>query len=255
VENIEVLKQKILSSENVKDLVLLGVTLVQDTRNELDLPLFRTIEDTGNRLKNGVYRARKFRLQPLSRYAYAKAYGFFKAPSTIVLDEDLPLEGRLFNQPELATTATYYCAVHEVIHADDYTDNNRIVTETLHHINTQHVNELAEASSRLSRHVRSRWGRTIKEIVNTWAYQYVDSATHYRTYLVLKHKQFPKIDTVWVSLYNSIFSPRLFTTLENTKGLYHTAQLLSDQMGRTCIVELVKEHEEASQRNVRTYTV
>jgi hypothetical protein len=255
VEDIELLKQKKLSSDNVKDLVLTGVNLVQETRDELDVPLFRTIEDTGKRLQNGVFRARKFRLRSISRYAYAKAYGYFRVPSTIVLDEDLPLEGRLFNQPELATTATYYCAVHEVIHADDYTDNNRIVHETLQHITTQHENELTEASRILSRYSRGRWGRTTKEIVNTWAYQYVDSTTHYRTYLVLKHKRFPKIDTIWVSLYNSIFSPRLFTTIEHAKGLSYTAYLLSEQIGKTCIVELVKEYEAASQRNVRTYTV
>ena len=231
------------------------MNLVQETRDELALPLFRTIEDTGRRLINGVFRARKFRLRPVSRSAYAKAYGYFKAPSTIVLDEDLPLEGKLFNQPELATTATYYCAVHEVIHADDYTDKNRIVNETLHHIQTNHEAELSEALRILSRHSRGQWGTNNKKIVNTWAYQYVDSATHYRTYLVLKHKHFPKIDTLWVSLYNSLFSPRLFTTLETTKGLSYTAHLLSERIGKTCIVELVKEYEAISKRSARTYTV
>jgi hypothetical protein len=255
VRAIKLLEQKSLSSDTVKELVLRGVKLVQETRDELDLPLFRTIKDTGKRLKNGIFRARKFRLRPVSRYAYAKAYGYFRVPSTIVLDEDLPLEGRLFNQPELATTATYYCAVHEVIHADDYTDNNRIVNETLQHIKIKHGNELAEASRILSRYSRSRWGKTHDEVVNTWAYQYVDSATHYRTYLVLKHKKFPKIDNIWVSLYNSIFSPRLFTMLENAKGLYYTAHILSKQIGETCILEIIKEYEEISQRNVRTYTV
>jgi hypothetical protein len=255
VRNIELLEQKRLSSANVKNLVFKGVKLVKETRDELDVPLFRTIDDTGKRLQNGVFRARTFRPRRVSRYAYAKAYGYFKAPSTIVLDADLPLEGRLFNQPELATTATYYCAVHEVIHADDYTDHNRIVNETLHHIKTQHERELTEVSRILSRHSRGRWGTTHNEVVNTWTYQYVDSATHYRTYLVLRHKRFPKIDTIWVNLYNSIFSPRLFTTLEHAKGLEYTARFMSERIGKTCIVELVKEYEAISQRNVRTYTV
>jgi hypothetical protein len=161
----------------------------------------------------------------------------------------------LFNQPELATTATYYCAVHEVIHADDYTDNNRIVHKTLQHIKRKHKNELSEASGILSRHSQGRRGKNNRQIMNTWTYQYVDSATHYRTYLVLKHKKFLKIDTIWVSLYNSIFSPRLFTTLEKTKGLQYTANLLSKKIGETCIIETVKEYEEASQRNVRRYAV
>lgn len=255
MKNIELLEQKRLSSDKVKDLVSRGVNLVQETRDELDLPLFGTIEDTGKRLNYGIFRARKFRLRRVSRYAYAKAYGYFKAPSTIVLDEDLPLEGKLFNQPELATTATYYCAVHEVIHADDYTDNNRIVNETLQHINTKHENELGEASRILSRYSRGRWGKNNKEIVNTWAYQYVDSATHYRTYLVLKHKKLPKIDNIWGSLYNSIFSPTLFTTIEKEKGLQYTVNLLSEHIGRTCIVEIAKEFEEISQKKARTYTV
>jgi hypothetical protein len=41
------------------------------------------------------------------------------------------LEGQRFNQPELATTATYYSAVHEVIHADDYTNGNRLRARTI----------------------------------------------------------------------------------------------------------------------------
>lgn len=48
--------------------------------------------------------------------------------------------------------------------------------------------------------------------------QYADSATHYRAYLILNHKKFPKLDDIWVGLYNSIFSPRLFTTLEGEEG-------------------------------------
>lgn len=255
MRNIELLELKRLSSANVKDLVFQGVRLVKETRDELDVPIFQTIEDTGKRLQNGTFRARTFRPRRVSRNVYAKAYGYFKAPSTIVLDADLPFEGSLFNQPELATTATYYCAVHEVIHADDYTDNNRIVHETLHHIKTQHEHELSEASRILSRYSRGRWGTTHDEVLNTWTYQYIDSATHYRTYLVLKHKQFPKIDTIWVNLYNSIFSPRLFTTLEHAKGLDYTTHFLSDQIGKTCIVELVKEYEAVSQRDVRMYTV
>jgi hypothetical protein len=71
---------------------------------------------------------------------------------------------------------------------------------------------------------------------------------------VLKHKEFPKVDNIWINLYNSIFSPRLFTTLEKTKGLEYTARILSEQIGKSCIVEIAKEYEEISQRKVRRYT-
>ena len=92
-------------------------------------------------------------------------------------------------------------------------------------------------------------------MIKTWAYQYADSATHYRTYLVLNHKKFPKIDNIWVSLYNSIFSPRLLTTIEKEKGLNYTANLLSEGIGKVCIVEIAKEFEEISHKKAGTYTV
>lgn len=255
LEEIEMIEQEKLTSGRVRKLVLRSVDLIRETRDGLNLPLFSRIEETGRKLENGVFRAEKFPLRRLSHRVYTKAYGYFKRPSTIVLDEDLPLSGKLFNQPSLATTATYYCAVHEVIHADDYTDGNRIIRETLLHIQRKHGDELAEASTILSKHSRGRWRGSRKEVMNTWAYQYVDSATHYRTYLVLKHKKFPQIDNIWVSLYTSIFSPRLFTTIEQEKGLNYTANLLSEQIGSVCIIEIAKEFEENSRKRAGVYTV
>jgi hypothetical protein len=255
MERFEIIEQKKLSSDTVRRLVLKSVELVRETRDDLNLPLFKQIEKTGERLKHGIFRAESFLLRWLSHFVYAKAYGYFKSPSTIVLDEDLSSSGKLFNQPLLATTATYYCAVHEVIHADDYTDNNKIIRETLRHIERKHMDKLAEASSILSRHSRRTRRRGQRVVMKTWAYQYVDSATHYRAYLVLKHKKFPKIDNIWVSLYNSIFSPTLFTTIEKEKGLQYTVNLLSEQIGRMCIVEIVKEFEKISQKKARAYTV
>ncbi len=249
------INQEKLTSDRVRRIVLRSLDLIKETRDELDLPLFRRIEETGKRLENGIFRAEKFPFHLLSHSVYAKAYGYFKSPSTIVLDETLPLSGKIFNQTLLATTATYYCATHEVIHADDYTDNNRIIKETLHHIKKKHKNKLAEASAILSRHSRSRWKGSQEEVMNTWAYQYADSSTHYRTYLVLNHKKFPKIDNIWVSLYNSIFSPRLFTAIEAGKGIQYTANLLSEQIGKICVVELAKEFEEISRKKAGLYTV
>jgi hypothetical protein len=247
---------KKLTANSVKKLVLESINFVKETRDELNLPLFSRLEDTERRLeKNGVFKAEKFRPHHLSKGVYAKAYGYFKAPLTIVLDEDLPLEGSLFNQSELAKTATYYCSVHEVIHADDYNNSNRIIKDTLRHIRREHKNELTEASQILSKHSSGKWEHSRKEMINIWTYQYVDSATHYRTYVVLKHKKFPKIDNIWVSLYNSIFSPRLFTTIESAKGVQYTSELLSKLIGNTCIIEVVKEYEEISQQKVRRYTV
>jgi hypothetical protein len=62
------------------------------------------------------------------------------------------------------------------------------------------------------------------------------------------------VDTVWVSLYNSIFSPRLWTTLEEARGLDYTARLLSDRIGEVCIVEIAKEYDAIGQQRLRQYT-
>lgn len=92
----------------------------------------------------------------------------------------------------------------------------------------------------MSKHSRGIWGGSREAAIGTRAYQYTDSATHYRAYLVLHHKKFPKIDDIWVSLCNSIFSPRLFTTTEKEKGLSYTANL-SEMMGKICVVEVSQD--------------
>lgn len=43
---------------------------------------------------------------------------------------------------------------------------------------------------------------------------------------------------VWLSRYNSIFSPKLFTGIEEAKGIEYTARLLSEGIGKVCIVEV-----------------
>ncbi len=72
---------------------------------------------------------------------------------------------------------------------------------------------------------------------------------------MLRHHQFLELDTVWVSLYNSIFSPRLLTTLEDERGLRYTASLLSEHIGETCIVEVAREYDAIGQTRSRQYTV
>jgi len=91
VKEVETIKQEKLTSDRVKGLVLRSIQLIRESRNELNLPLFRRIEETGERLRKGTFRVEKFPLHRLSHTVYAKAYGYFKSPSTIVLDENLPL--------------------------------------------------------------------------------------------------------------------------------------------------------------------
>ena len=73
-----------LTSDTVRTLVMNSILLIKETRDELNLPLFSTIERTEEKLKNGVFWARRFRPRRLSGSVYTKAYGYFKAPSTIV---------------------------------------------------------------------------------------------------------------------------------------------------------------------------
>ena len=117
-------------------------------------------------------------------------------------------------------------------------------------MNDQRAHCAREVEQILSKYARGGWGRTPDAIINTWAYQYIDSATHYRTYVVLKQHRFPELDTVWVSLYNLIFSPRLVTTLEDERGLHYTASLLSKHIGEVCIVEIAREYDVIGQKTI-----
>ena len=56
---VEILKQEKLTSDNIRKLVLHSADLIRETRDELNLPLFKGIKETKKRLEDGIFRAEK----------------------------------------------------------------------------------------------------------------------------------------------------------------------------------------------------
>ena len=55
-------------------------------------------------------------------------------------------------------------------------------------------------------------------LASLWAIQYVDMLTHYRAYLVLRHKRFPRLDFLWNLMQNDFFPPSILTRIERDKN-------------------------------------
>ena len=239
----------------MRRLVLDAIGLIKDVRGESGLPICLGIEETGSRLLNGVFRAEEISSERRANSFYALNYSYFEPPSTISLDKRRPFWDNPMDLPELVETATRYCAVHEVIHADDYREGNRIIKETMRHIGEAHEDKL-KISLRLLKRSSAPWFINRKEtLMRMWAEQYADMITHYRTYLILRHKRFPKIDYLWACLNSDYFPPNLLTAIECEKGVDYVLKRITEDIGRYCLVEVLDEAEEISNKNAEKYTV
>lgn len=239
----------------MRRLVLDAIGLIKDVRGEAGLPICLGIEETSSRLLKGVFKAEKISRERRADSFYALNYSYFEPPSTISLDKRRPFWDSHMDLPELVETATRYCAVHEVIHADDYGDGNRVIMETMRHIGEAHQDKLKISLRLLKRSHAPEFLKSKEALIRMWAEQYADMITHYRTYLVLRQKRFPKIDYLWSCLYSDYFPPNLLTAIECEKGVNYVLRRITEDIGKYCLVEVLDEAEEISKKNAEKYTV
>jgi len=242
-----------LTSDDVRDLVFKAIGMIMDAQRKLNLPICPHMEETHERLRSGGFRA-----EPLSRNGgglYAMDYGAFEPPSTIVLDSGLPSCDEHLDIPQLPNTLASYCATHEVIHADDHTGGDRVLSATRSHILLDHVDKLEKGMQIIER----KGGRDCiggyEELAGLWASQYVDMVTHYRSYVVLRHKQLPKIDLVWARLGDHFFPPNLLTCIERQRGINHVFDIITKRVGEYCLIDALGESQRIRERNEFRYTV
>lgn len=242
-----------LTSDDVRRLVFDAIQMIVDAQRELDLPICPHMEETRGRLRGGVFRA-----EPLLRNrkgSYAMDFGSFEPPSTIVLDSRLPFCDSPLRIPQLPGTLALYCATHEVIHADDHTGGDRLLMETRRHILEDHVDKLEKGMRAVEREGGRGCIGGYEELAGLWAMQYVDMVTHYRTYVVLRHEQLPKLDFVWSGLRDRFFPPNLLTRIERQRGVDYIFDIISGQAGEYCLIDALKESMSIGERNACRYTV
>jgi len=244
-----------LTSRDVKRLVFEAIGLIKEVRGEFRLPIFSGVEETGQRLFKGVFRAEEIPFERRVNSFYALNYSYFEPPSTISLDRRRPFWDNSLDLPELVETATYYCAVHEVIHADNYREGNRVVEETMRHISEEHQDKLKTSIRLLKRSHAPSFIASKECLTRLWAEQYDDMVTHYKTYLILRQKRFPKLDYLWDCLYTDFFPPNLLTAIECEKGVDYVLKCVTEKVGQYCLVEALDEVEEIGKKRAEKYAV
>ncbi len=79
--------------------------------------------------------------------------------------------------------------------------------------------------------------------------------THYRSYVVLRHMRFPKLDQIWSRLRNDYFPPNLLTNIEVTKGASYVFTLFTEKMGEYCLIEALDEYNALKEKVTASYMV
>ncbi|MCP8310939.1 MAG: hypothetical protein L6N94_05520 [Candidatus Methylarchaceae archaeon HK01M] len=238
---------KELSDDNVHDLVYESIELIKKVQRQLQLPISPNLRRTIKRLKNGCFKAEHIR--GLRKNKYTMEYGMFIPPSTIILDKHLLKSDKPMDIPEFVDTFMVYNAVHEVLHADDNVGGDKLLLSTLEHIIKIHGDKLEKSMEIIKEEGNHDCIRNKKDLAFLWAIQYNDVVTHYRTYVVLRHMKYPKLDHIWSRLRKDYFPPHLLTNIEIVKGIKYVFSLFTEKLGEYCLIEAYKEHVDIKERD------
>lgn len=242
-----------LSDGDVRRIVQESIKLINRTQKETRLPISPNLVSTRHRLSNGEFKAKY--INNRKNRAYAMDFGNFRPPNTIYLDKRLPSCDQPMNLPDFAETMTAYSGIHEVIHADDHTGGDKLLLATRSHILETHVDKLEKSMEILMKDGGTRGIDGYDDLASLWAVQYVDMVTHYRSYVVLRHMRYPKLDQIWSRLRNDYFPPNLLTNIEVTKGSDYVFTLFTEKMGEYCLIEALDEYNVLKEKVTASYMV
>lgn len=182
-------------------------------------------------------------------------FGTFLPPNIIHLDKRLPSCDHPMHMPDFTDTMITYTGIHEVIHADDHTGGDKLLLATRKHILETHEDKL-ETSMKIIKDDGGYVGiDSYDDLASLWAVQYVDMVTHYRSYVVLRHHKYPKLDQIWSRLRNDYFPPNLLTNIEVTKGVEYVFSLFTEKVGEYCLIEALDEYQKLKEKQTMSYMV
>ncbi len=242
-----------LSDRDVQRIVEESIDLIKSTQDETQLPISPNIHSTFHRLKRGKFKAEY--INEKENRAYAMKFGTFHPPRTIILDKRLPSCDHPLDMPDFAETMMAYCGVHEVIHADDHTGGDKLLLASKKHILESHENKLEKSMKIIMDEGDTSCIKGYDDLASLWAIQFVDMITHYRSYVVLRHSEYPKLEHIWASLRNDLFPPNLLTNIEIVKGLNYVFSLFTDKMGEYCMIEALDECSRLKEKRCASYMV
>jgi hypothetical protein len=242
-----------LSDGDVRRIVQESIKLINRTQKETRLPISPNLASTRHRLSKGELKAKY--INKGKNRAYAMDFGNFQPPNVIYLDKRLPSCDHPMNLPDFADTMIAYSGIHEVIHADDHTGGDKLLLATRKHILEAHVDKLEKSMEILMNDGGVPCIDGYADLASLWAVQYVDMVTHYRSYVVLRHMRYPKLDQIWSRLRNDYFPPNLLTNIEVTKGTEYVFSLFTEKLGKYCLIEALKEYNVLKEKVTASYMV
>ena len=145
--------------------------------------------------------------------------------------------------------------IHEIIHADDHVGGDKLLLATCQHILEQHPDKLDKSLQIIKKEGGSDIIKDYEDLASLWAIQYVDMVTHYRSYVVMRHMHYPRIDQIWSRLNNDYFPPNLLTCIEISKGSDYVFSLFIDRMGEYCLIEALEDYNCMKERESLSYMV
>jgi hypothetical protein len=245
--------RKELTDGDVRKLVRDSLNLVGRTQRQLNLPIMPNFPITVKRLMQGNFKAMYIN-SPKGK-SYNMDFGSFRPPANIILDKRLPSSDHPLDLPDLADSLTVYCAVHEIIHADDHAGGDILLLATCNHILESHLDKLEKSLQIINAEGDNSIISGYEDLASLWAIQYMDMVTHYRSYVVLRHMNYPKIDQIWSRLSNDYFPPNLLTCIEVSMGTDYVFNLFTEKIGEYCLIEALEEYNCMKERETKSYMV
>jgi len=246
-------RRKELTSDDVRRLVFQSIDMISEVQSKLRLPICPNLSDVFKRLSAGTFHASPLANKRNGQY-YMK-YGSFDPPATITMNSRLPFSDRPYNLPEVPRTLSYYTATHEVIHVDDFLGGDRLFNATREHILKSHRDKLSRGMQIIEDGGNGDCIGCPDDLASLWAMQYVDMLTHYRAYLVLRHKRFPRLDLLWSRMQSDFFPPSLLTRIERDKDTRYIFDEIIGRAGEYCLIDALNESESIGEKVACRYTV
>lgn len=245
--------RKELTDGDVRKIVKDSLQLVSRTQSQLDLPIMPNLLKTSKRLKQGNFKAMYIN-NPKGKN-YSKDFGSFQPPDSIFLDKRLPSSDHPMHMPDFAETLTVYSAVHEIIHADDHIGGDQLLLATCRHILRKHVDKLERSLQIIKKEGGHNVIKDYEDLASLWSIQYLDMVTHYKSYVVLRYMEYPKLDQIWSRLSQEYFPPNLLTCIEVSRGTDYIFKLFTDMVGEYCLIEALEEYKQIKERETQSYMV
>ena len=246
------LRRRELSPSDVRELVFEAILIVAETQRELDLSICPNIEMTWQILKDGKFRSTHLTKRGVG--SYRMAFGAFEPPATIIMDSRIPFCDRPLNIPEVPHTLLRYTATHEVIHVDDHLGGDALYYGTKEHILRDHGDKLERGMEFIARESPCNQISDWTDLARLWATQYVDMVTHYRAYVALRERRFPRLDLIWSKMQDMLFPPRMLTEIEREKGTKYVFESIH-HVGEYCLIDALMESSRIGDRAACKYAV